>query len=80
MAADTIIPQRPNSIAENIPADRLNNVFHELRAVAFNALPLLCCANALVSDGFAAELILADTGLDVSDSPPNLFSPIRGLT
>ena len=65
VAADTIILQRPHSIAENIPADRLNDVLHEFRTVAFNALPLLHCANALVSDGLAAELILTNTGFDV---------------
>lgn len=65
VTANPIIPQCPHSRAENIPADRLNDVLHELRSVAFNALPLLRCTNALVSDGFAAELILADTGLDV---------------
>lgn len=65
MTADTIIPQRPHSIAENIPADRLNDVLHKLRTVAFNALPLLRCANALISDGLATELILADTGFDI---------------
>ena len=65
MTADTIIPQRSHSIAENIPADRLNDILHELRTVAFDALPFLRCTNALISDGFAAELILTDTGLDV---------------
>ena len=65
VAADTIIPQHSHSITENIPADRLNDVLHELRTVAFNALPFLRCANALISDGLATELILADTGFDI---------------
>lgn len=69
MTTDSIIPQRSHSVAENIPADRLNDVFYEFRTVAFNALPLLRCANSLVSDGLAAELILADTGLDVGKPP-----------
>ena len=67
MTANPIIPQRSHSIAENIPADRLNDVLHEFRTIAFNALPLLRCANALISDGFTAELILTDTGLDVGN-------------
>ena len=65
MTADSIIPQHPHSRAENIPADRLNDVLHEFRTVAFNALPLLRCANSLISDGLAAELILTDTWFDV---------------
>ena len=69
VTADTIIPQRSHSIAENIPADSLNNILHEFRAIALNALPLLRCTNTLVSDGFASELILADTGLDVGKPP-----------
>ena len=77
VTANPIIPQCPHSRAENIPADRLNDVLHELRSVAFNALPLLRCTNALVSDGFAAELILADTGLDVGNPSRSGRLPTR---
>ena len=65
VTANTVVTQRSHSVAENIPTDRLNDVLHELRTVAFNTLPLLCCAYSLISDRLAAELILTDTGFDV---------------
>ena len=68
MTANPIIPQRPHSIAENIPADRLNDVFYEFRTVAFDAFPFFSGTDAFIGYGFTAKSIFSDTRLDVAKS------------
>ena len=70
MRHNRAVPQRLHGIAQNVPADRLNDVLHEFRAVAFQTRPLLRGVCAHVGDGGAAELILPDAGLYVSQPPP----------
>ena len=55
--------QRLHGIAEDIATDGLCDVFHEFRSVGFDSLPLLCRVQSHVSDGFTAELVLADARL-----------------
>ena len=62
MADDGTTPQRLHSIAEDIPADALDDVLHELRAIAFEPFPLLRCADAFIGDRFPAEAVLAYPG------------------
>jgi hypothetical protein len=62
-------PQRLHSVAENVPADALDDVFHELGPVAFQPLPLLGGPDAFVGHGFPTELILPDPGLHIGKSP-----------
>lgn len=58
-----------NGTAEDVPADALDDVFHELRAIAFEPFPLLRCADAFIGDGFPAEAVLAYPGLYVRKPP-----------
>lgn len=69
MADDVAAPQRLHGIAEDVPADALDDVFHELRAIAFEPFPLLRCADAFIGDGFPAEAVLAYPGLYVGKPP-----------
>ena len=69
MADDKAVGQRPHGIHENIPGDGLDDVFHEFRAVRFDALPLLCAADALIGDGFTAELICPHLRLHIAELP-----------
>ena len=60
-------PQCVHGVAEDIPAYGLSNVFHQLGAIRFYPRPLLGNAQPHIGDGLAAELILADTGLDIGE-------------
>ena len=51
----------------NIPGDGLDDVFREFRAVRFDALPLLCAADALIGDGIAAEFICPHLRLHIAE-------------
>ena len=44
------------------------NVLHEFRAVGFDPFPFLRGADSFIGDGFAAETVFSDTGLDVGKS------------
>ena len=57
MADNKAVRQRSYGIHENVPGNGLDDVFHKFRAVRFDALPLLCAADALIGDGIAAEFI-----------------------
>ena len=65
MPDDEAMPQGFHSIAEDIAADGLDNILHELWTVGFYAFPLLRRANTFISDGFSAELIGANPGLHI---------------
>ena len=39
---DEAVPEGLHGITEDVAADGLHNVFHELRAVRFDAFPFLC--------------------------------------
>ena len=52
-----------HGIAENITADRLNDVFHELGTVAVEPLPFLRAADTFIGDTVTAEFVRADLGL-----------------
>lgn len=69
MANNITASQRLHGIAEDVPADGLDDVLHELRAIAFEPFPLLCCADAFIGDGFPAEAVLAYPGLYVGKPP-----------
>lgn len=58
-----------HSVAEDVAADSLDDILHELRSIGFNAFPLLCRADAFISDGFSSELIGYDPGLHICEPP-----------
>ena len=64
---DKAVPERFHGVAENVAADCLDDVLHELRTVGFDAFPLLCGSDSFVSDGFAAILVFSDAGFHVGE-------------
>lgn len=69
MSDDEAVPEGFHSVAEDVPADGLNDIFHKFRPVGFAALPFLCGSHSFISDGFPAELIDPDPGLDIRQPP-----------
>ena len=63
-------PQFLHGMAQDVAADRLDNVLHEFRAVALQTRPLFRGVCAHVGDGGTAELILPDAGPYVGQPPP----------
>lgn len=61
------VPEGFHGVAENIPADGLDDIFHEFRPVGFDALPFLCGSHTFIGDGFSAELIGSDPGLHICE-------------
>lgn len=68
MSDDETVPEGFHGVAEDVPADGLNNVFHEFWPVGFDALPFLCGSYTFIGDGFPTELIDTDAGLYVGKS------------
>ena len=66
---DEAVPESFHGVAEDIPADGLDDVFHEFRPVGFDALPFLCGTYAFIGDRFPTELIDPDPGLDIGQPP-----------
>ena len=58
--------QRAHGVAQQIAADALHDVFHELGAVGLDAFPLFRRAHAHIGHCRGAELVLADPGLGVA--------------
>ena len=69
MSDDETVPESFHGVAEDIPADGLDDIFHKFRPVGFDELPFLCGTYAFIGDGFSAKLIDTDTGLDIGQSP-----------
>ena len=69
MAANEAVGEGPHGVAEDVPADGLDDVLHELRAVGFDSLPFLRRSDAHVGDGFSAEAVLSDPWLHVGKHP-----------
>ena len=65
MTDDEAVPESLHGIAEDVAADSLDDVLHELRTVGFDAFPFLCGSDSFVGYGFAAILVFTDTGLHV---------------
>ena len=64
---DKAVPEGFHSVAEDVSAYSLHDVFHKLWTVGFDAFPFLCGTNTLVCDGFTVKLIFTDTGLHVGE-------------
>ena len=69
MSDDEAVPEGFHSVAEDVPANGLNDIFHKFRPVGFAALPFLCGSHSFISDGFSTELIDPDPGLDIRRPP-----------
>ena len=64
---DEAVPERFHGVTEDVPADGLDDVLHELRTVGFDTFPLFCGANSFIGYRFAALLVFSDTGLHVGE-------------
>lgn len=65
VANNKAVFQRLHGIGKNIPADSLNNVFHEFGTVALDSAPFLGGINSHIGNTLTAELVHADAGFDV---------------
>ena len=59
----------PHGVAQDIPADRLHDVLHQLAAEGFQPLPFLRAAHAHVGDGLPAKTVLADPRPHIGKPP-----------
>ena len=65
---DEAIAEILHGKAEKITGDRLHDVLHEFRTVAFNAFPFFRSTDTFIGDGFAAETVFTDTGLHIGEA------------
>lgn len=64
---DEAVPEGFHGVAENVAADCLDDVLHELRTVGFDAFSFLCGADSFVGDGFAAILVFSNARLYIGE-------------
>ena len=64
---DEAVSESPHSVAEDVAADSLDDVLHELRSVGFDAFPLLCGSNAFIGDGLSAILVFSNARFHVRE-------------
>ena len=64
---DKAVPECFHGVTEDVAADSLDDILHELRTIGFDTFPLLCGANSFIGYRFAAILIFSDTGLHVGE-------------
>ncbi len=70
MATDETMGERPHGVHQNIHRNRPRTIFStNLGTVTFNPLPILICPHAFIGDGFTAEAVLANPGLDIGEPP-----------
>ena len=67
MTDDEAVPECFHGVTEDVAADGLDDILHELRTVGFDAFPFLCGSDSFVGYGFAAILVFTDTGLHVGE-------------
>lgn len=61
------VPESLHGVTEDVTADGLDDVLHELRTVGFDTFPLLSGADSFISYGFASILVFSDAGLHVGE-------------
>ena len=66
---DEAVAQGLHGICQDVPADGLHDVLHELRAVTLDPFPLLRAADALIRYGLTAKPVLSHTWLHIGQSP-----------
>lgn len=67
MAYDEAEGQVLHGEAQEVPGNCLDDIFHEFWTVGFYALPFFVCSGSFVGDGFPAETVFPDAGLDVGE-------------
>lgn len=66
MANYEAVAERFHGVGKNVPADRLDNIFHEFWAITFNPPPLARSCT-LVGYGVAAKLVDAHAGFHIAE-------------
>lgn len=69
VADDLAEGQVPQSKAQEIPGDCLNDVLHEFRTVRFDPFPFLRGADSFIGDGFSAETVFSNAGFYIGELP-----------
>ena len=64
---DEEVPESLHGVTEDVAADSLDDVLHELRTVGFDTFPFLCRTDSFVGDGLSAILVFSDTGFHVGE-------------
>jgi hypothetical protein len=64
---DEAVGESLHGIAEDVPADCLNDVLDKFGAIRFDALPGFCASDAIVADGFSAEAVLSKPWVDIAE-------------
>ena len=67
VADDKAVPESFHGVAEDVAADGLDDILHELWTVGFDTFPLLCGADSFIGYRFATILVFSDTGLNVGE-------------
>ena len=68
VADDLTVAQGPHGVGQNVPADGLHDILHELWTVALDPGPVLRGVDPHIGDGLAAETVLAESGFDIGQS------------
>lgn len=64
---DEAVPERFHGVTENVAADGLDDILHELWTVGFDTFPLFCGTDSFIGYRFAAILVFSDVGLHVGE-------------
>jgi len=64
---DEAVPESFHGIAEDVAADGLDDILHELRTIGFDTFPFLCGSNTFVGDGLSAILVYSDARFHVRE-------------
>ena len=64
---DEAVPESLHGVAEDVAADSLDDVLHELRAVGFDAFPFLCRSDSFVGDRLSTILVFSNTRFYVGE-------------
>lgn len=67
MTDDEAVPESLHGVTEDVAADSLDDVLHELRTVGFDAFPFLCGSDSLIGDGLSAILVFSDARFHVGE-------------
>ena len=66
---DKTMREDPHSIAEDVPADRLNDILNKFRTIGFDALPVLGGTDTFIGNRFTAEFVFLDLRLHIGEKP-----------
>ena len=69
MSYDEAAPEGIQGIAEDVPADGLGDVFHQLWAVGFNPGPVLLRVGPQIGNAFPAEPVFFQPRAEVGQRP-----------